>query len=153
MKKVAKKRSWNKLKMQSHWEIPECAGFLKIIYIWRHLKSLSKTNVPQNLGKLSFGNPTMPPAAYSKHLKKWAPMQKWSSCLPAMKGKAVVLIYEREWLRATDCARAGINPQLTHSHSHLWVSWARATPVEWEHTNVSGTQILVRIPHCLTLPS
>lgn len=153
MKKVAKKRSWNKWKMQSQWETPGCAAILKLSYICRHLKSLSKTNVPQNLEKLSFGNPTMPPAAHSKQLKKWAPLQKWSSCLPAMKGKAVVLIYEREWLRGTDCVGAGINPQLTHSHSHPCVSWAWAAPVEWEYTNVSGTQISVRIPHCLTLPS
>lgn len=153
MKKVAKKRSWNKWKMQSQWEIPGCAAFLKVSYICRHLKSPSKTNVPQNLEKLSFGNPTMPPAAHSKQLKKWAPLQKWSSCLPAMKGKAVVLIYEREWLRGTDCIRAGMNPQLTHSHSHPCVSWAQVTPVEWEYRNVSGTEILVRIPHCLTSAS
>lgn len=62
--------------MQSQWEIPGCAAFLKLSYFCRHLKSLRKTNVHQNLEQLSFSSPTMPTAAHSKQLKKWTPLAK-----------------------------------------------------------------------------
>lgn len=112
-----------------------------LLYNLKRIRSKSKEKKmsPSTWKSYLWVAQAMPTATDSKQLKMWT-LAKCKQMFTCNEGKAVILMYEREWLARTDCSFAGINHgylALTHipvsaKLEQPDLSWIRIHKFEWQ---------------------